>query len=68
LGPTKMRYKLCCSVLSWKAYAYACHGALVMEVVPDEDDTCKGRSVPNLYVQKSLQAKAVFCFTSGYAG
>jgi hypothetical protein len=29
-----------------------------MEVVPDEVGTCKGRCVPNLYVQMSWQAKA----------
>jgi hypothetical protein len=29
-----------------------------MEVVPDEVSTCKGCCVPNLYIQKSLQAKA----------
>ena len=42
----------------WKAYAWARREALVMEVVPDEVGTFKGRCVPNLYVQMSWQAKA----------
>jgi hypothetical protein len=45
-------------VFSWKAYALARLGALVLEVVPEEVDTCKGRCVPNLYVQMSWQAEA----------
>jgi len=47
-----------CLVFSSKASALARLGTLVMEVVPNEVDTCKSLCVPNLYVQKSLQAKA----------
>jgi hypothetical protein len=59
-----------CLVFSSKAYALARLGALVMDVVPDEVDTCKSRCVPNLYVQNSTEVVAGkgWCLLFGACG
>jgi hypothetical protein len=55
-------------VFSWKAHALVRREALVMELVPNEVGTCKGRCLPNLYVHISGQAGKGWCLWFGACG